>query len=145
MRIDGRGLGKSAAEGVMNLPRLGSWSSWTDRVGRSRSPRLAHDEDAQIELGQTIIIVRPAKLRCVLGEETLVACGSSRGGTSIVAYVLLRLGHHLGESVGLYNHEDQEILAAMQNRRQMTSIIESRNRSLKRWGFKLPEAIHHID
>ena len=129
----------------MNLQRIRSWRSLAEMLGTSRWWRPVQNEDTQVEIAQTLIIMRPAELKRVLGEESLVVCGSSRGGTSIIAFVLLRLGYHLGDRLGLYNHEDEEIVAAMKNPRQLTAIIANRNRRLKRWGFKVPDAIHHVD
>jgi hypothetical protein len=129
----------------MNLQQIRSWSSLRDKVVAPWWRRSSHADEADVEIGQTLIILRPAELKRVLGEESLVVCGSSRGGTSIIAYVLLRLGYYLGDRLGGFNHEDEEIVAAIERPRQMAAIIESRNRRLKRWGFKAPDAIHRID
>lgn len=91
-----------------------------------------------------MVVVRPDSLNRVLGYETLVICGPSRGGTSIISYVFLKIGYYLGEGLG-HNHEDQDILTAMGNSSEMHRIVAERNQRFKRWGFKVPDAIYYID
>jgi hypothetical protein len=99
---------------------------------------------AKIEFRDTMIIVRPDSLANVLGKETLVIGGPSRGGTSIIAYVLLNIGYYLGDKLREDYHEDREILDAIGRPAEMGGIIAERNRQRARWGFKVPDAVHYI-
>jgi hypothetical protein len=103
------------------------------------------DDSANIEIRDTMVIARPDSLTRILTNETLVICGPGRGGTSIIAYVLLSIGYYLGDKLRDNNHEDQDIQAAMGNPSEMDRIIADRNRHFKRWGFKFPRALQHID
>jgi hypothetical protein len=119
--------------------------------GETRLTVLELDDESEfpapgsIDIGGAMIVVRREALMHVLGGETLVICGPARGGTSIVAYALLCTGYFLGEDLGKENHEDQEILKSIADASAMERIIAERNHRFQRWGFKLPDAVHHID
>jgi hypothetical protein len=100
---------------------------------------------AKIEFRDTMIIVRPDSLTDVLGNETLVIGGPSRGGTSIIAYILLNIGYYLGDNLREDYHEDRDILDAIGRPSEMEKIIAGRNQQYARWGFKVPDAVHYID
>jgi hypothetical protein len=99
----------------------------------------------EVDIRDTLILVRPERFYNFVGQETLVICGPTRGGTSVAAYVMLKLGYFLGDHLNQGNHEDLKILAAMNDRVLMTAIIANRNQRLNRWGFKIPEASHHAE
>jgi hypothetical protein len=99
----------------------------------------------EVEVRDSLILVRPERLSSNIGQETLVICGPTRGGTSLAAYVMLKLGYFLGDNVNHGNHEDLEILAAIKDPELMTAIIASRNQRRGRWGFKVPAAAHHSE
>jgi hypothetical protein len=61
----------------------------------------------------------------------------------MIAYVLLKIGYYLGKELRDSYHEDREIIRALGNAFEMERIVLERNKQLKRWGFKLPDAIHY--
>jgi hypothetical protein len=73
-------------------------------------------------------------------ESTIVVTGVARGGTSMVAQVLDRLGLFLGDDCDPVVVEDVAILRALQNSdmNQLQDIIADRNRHFSLWGFKVP-------
>jgi hypothetical protein len=87
-----------------------------------------------------MIVLHPDRLGAAVPHETLVITGSPRGGTSIVAYILLRAGYFLGRDMSALNHEDREIAGAFTEDNRLLTIIEARNREHQRWGFKFPKA-----
>lgn len=101
-------------------------------------------DPANVQFRDTLVVANPDGLARALGSETLVICGPSRGGTSLVSYVLLNLGYPLGEDLDGLVHEDKEILAAIAKPSEMDQIIAERNRRFKRWGFKVPHAVDHV-
>jgi hypothetical protein len=103
------------------------------------------DKSAGIEFRDTMIVVHPDELARVIGNETLVICGPARSGTSLIAYVLLRLGCNLGDDLLDLIHEDREILDAIRQPAEMARVVAERNRRAKRWGFKVPRAVQYLD
>jgi hypothetical protein len=103
------------------------------------------DLAANVEFLDTIIVVRPDSLAKIIGNETLVVCGPGRSGTSLIAYLLLRLGCNLGDDLRDLYHEDLEILEAIRRPTEMERVVAERNRRAKRWGFKVPYAVHYLD
>jgi hypothetical protein len=93
-----------------------------------------------LEVNSSMIVVHPERLRAAVPHETLVITGSPRGGTSIVAYILLRVGYFLGRDMSALNHEDREIGDAFKDNKRLLTIFESRNQQHQRWGFKYPKA-----
>ena len=73
-------------------------------------------------------------------ESTIIVTGVARGGTSMLAQVLDRLGLFLGDLRDAVVVEDTEILRALQNSdmRRLEDIIEDRNQRFAKWGFKVP-------
>jgi hypothetical protein len=110
-------------------------------------------EKNETSVCKTMIIHRPDRLDDVVGQETLVVCGSERGMTSLVAFCLYNTGYFIGEFLGPDNHEDLEFMAAIPHPSQqvrplakgrLPTLIEKRNLAHERWGFKLPRAAFHV-
>jgi hypothetical protein len=78
-------------------------------------------------------------------ECTIIVTGVARGGTSMLAQALDRLGLFLGDSRDSVVVEDTEILDALQNTDmgRLEAIIADRNQRFARWGFKVPN-IHKL-
>jgi len=93
---------------------------------------------------ETMVVCQEDLLRQCLGKETAVITGASRGGTSMVAYALIKLGYPLLSS-GQRTHEHEEILAAWDSDSKRASVVAANNSNHVRWGFKLPEAALHPD
>lgn len=77
-------------------------------------------------------------------KHTIVAAGSSRGGTSVVSYALARAGFFLGPTANAY-HEDMEILKAIKDKASLRKIFAERNLAHDVWGFKIPLAAFYFD
>lgn len=73
-------------------------------------------------------------------ESTIIVTGVARGGTSMLAQVLDRMGLFLGDKRDPMVVEDTEILGALQasDRGQLDNIIANRNQRFLKWGFKVP-------
>lgn len=95
--------------------------------------------DGAVELRDSLIVTRREVLQSRLGRETLLVTGSSRGGTSLVAYTLLRLGYPLAAD-NTPNHEPAEAVAAAGDAARMSAFVSRMNGAHARWGFKLPSA-----
>jgi hypothetical protein len=91
-------------------------------------------------------IFRPRLLqrRINAKHNTTVIAGSSRGGTSVIAYALARTGFNLGPTNDI-NHEDTEILKILRNKSALRTIFDERNAASDVWGFKIPEATYYFD
>jgi hypothetical protein len=98
---------------------------------------------ATIDFRETMIVVRPDRLHEILGNETLLICGASRG-TSLIANILQRLGYYLGDNVNV-DCDDQDVVAAISSPSEMQAIIVERNHQNKRWGLKIPTAVRDLD
>jgi len=72
--------------------------------------------------------------------STFIVTGVARGGTSMVAQILLRLGVFMGERHDAVVVEDVDILDCLQSRDigRFNELIANRNAKFSRWGFKLP-------
>ncbi len=93
-----------------------------------------------------VLILRPD---AGTGDEvglTAIVSGVGRSGTSMAARVLDRLGVPMGPTEGLAVHEDREFLHALVtfDFMLMQRLIEVRNASLTRWGFKFPSLQNHL-
>jgi hypothetical protein len=74
-----------------------------------------------------------------LPQKTILVLGAGRGGTSMVAGTLAKLGIYMGESLSSY-YEDG-ILAncvTANDKQQARNIIAARNEKYPVWGFKKP-------
>ena len=114
------------------------------RLGRAKGRRYK-EEDQTAPVGQldTMVLTRPDLFRGRLGRETLLVTGAARGGTSLAAYALLRLGYPLLSDMG-QNHEHSEFVEARMRRDALAQLITRENATHARWGFKLPAAVRDL-
>ena len=138
-----RPLGQSTKQPIQVFACSGSSRTLLTVLRLDDDPE--YQDPANVEHRDSMIVVRPSQLTRVLGTETLVICGPGRGGTSIVAYVLRNLDYYLGDKLRVNTHEDQDVQTAMGNPSEMERIIADRNRRFKRWGFKFPSSVQHIE
>lgn len=82
-----------------------------------------------------------------LSERTVIVLGVARGGTSMVAGALSRLGVHMGDGINEIVYEDLTFSRAVESRdqRQVRSIIKDRNERFRIWGWKRPASLYYID
>lgn len=73
-------------------------------------------------------------------ERTIVVTGVARGGTTMLAQTLDRLGLFMGDFRDPSDLADLAILSALleSDMRSLQGIIEDRNRRFAEWGFKIP-------
>jgi hypothetical protein len=87
---------------------------------------------------------------CVIGtpidplqhEYTAAILGIPRGGTTMVAGIAQRLGLYIGENLG-YKLEDPDF--DKKPLHHMMNAIQSRNRAMRVWGWKFPEAALYLE
>lgn len=85
-------------------------------------------------------IMRPA----VSGpHKTIVVLGAPRGGTSMVAATLRKLGVMMGEKLG-HQHEDPLFRKDVPIEEKIETV-KRRNRENDVWGWKLPNTIYFIE
>lgn len=72
-----------------------------------------------------------------LPEKTVLVVGVGRGGTSMVAGVLSKLGIYMGEKLSS-RYQDQSLLDCMNrnDKKQAKTIIQERNQKFSIWGMK---------
>jgi len=77
---------------------------------------------------------------------TVVATGVGRSGTSMVAKLIDAFGVPMGPTHGLAVFEDQEFNTALVNfdYQRIGRLIEARNASHTRWGFKFASLQNHL-
>jgi hypothetical protein len=93
-----------------------------------------------------IIIHNETNAAVVNPESTIIATGVARGGTSMLAQVLDRLGLFLGDIRDPVVVEDTEILGALQaaDTAKLDTIIANRNQRFSKWGFKTPNLHNYL-
>ena len=102
---------------------------------------------SNLHQGPGLTVVNPPALRRALDAPHVLICsGAARGGTTALAYALIRAGIGLGQNLDL-NLEDPRFVACMSE----TGIDKQRLRAeiaappdTARWGFKLPAAVFHL-
>lgn len=103
-------------------------------------------ERSLIETERGITIIRPdlLKTRCRNGH-TIIASGASRGGTTALAYALLRGGVNMGPDLPLNLEDDRFVDCIKQKRISRTELSKLlRTSTSERWGFKVPDAVFHL-
>lgn len=104
-------------------------------------------QELAVDLGRYVTIARGEAIPKQAQPRTYVLAGSSRGGTSALAYIFLRKGVDLGAG-NKVNHEDRNMAAAItRNEIDVPAVrryIEQRNTEKDVWGFKLPRAAMHL-
>lgn len=99
----------------------------------------------EIQKKTGFLIFRPNLLaHRIQFKHTIVACGSSRGGTSSISYALAQAGVYLGPTADL-NHEDTDIVKSIRDKAALRRIFAERNKTHDTWGFKVPEAAFYLD
>lgn len=74
-----------------------------------------------------------------LPEKTVIVLGAARGGTSMVAGTLSKLGLYMGEDLPtLYEDSVMSLCLRQNDKRQAKKIIKERNEKYAVWGFKKP-------
>lgn len=102
-------------------------------------------EDSNIEFYDSFIIFKKNKIknRLLSKKYTLPVIGSSRGGTSALAWLLRESNIFMGDSSS-HNHEDPEFLNNIGNKNKIKSIIQQRNIAQDIWGVKVPALSFHM-
>ncbi|SFD64594.1 hypothetical protein [Roseivivax sediminis] len=108
----------------------------------------------EFHLEQTMLVTNPGLLASVVGTETLVVGGPARGMTTVVSYSLYELGCFIGANLQMHNLEDLDMMRALPSRtlfkrplhrrKAFRKLVEERNGSHTRWGFKLPRAAQYF-
>jgi hypothetical protein len=75
-----------------------------------------------------------------VGSHTLIISGVARGGTSMLAQLVQKLGLFLGDSLYPLVLEDRDLMKAMSDKDWscFDQLIEDRNKRFPVWGFKIP-------
>ena len=76
-------------------------------------------------------------------QKTIVVLGAPRGGTSMVAATLRKLGIMMGERLG-HQHEDPLFRKAVPLEEKVRTV-ERRNREHDVWGWKLPNSVYDLE
>jgi hypothetical protein len=85
-------------------------------------------------------ILRPANSDAV---KTIIVLGTPRGGTSMVAATLRKLGVMMGEGLG-HQHEDPKFRRTIPVADMLVTIAE-RNAAHSLWGWKLPNSVYYVE
>jgi hypothetical protein len=80
-------------------------------------------------------------------DAPIVVIGTGRGGTSMLAGALAKLGVFMGERAYPPVYEDVGLSEAFEEKdyRQVSRIASAYNKSYPRWGWKRPSAIAYLD
>lgn len=106
---------------------------------------MSHSQQVEsIELG---MIYRSNKYQAYLEEKnrTIIMAGCSRGGTSALGIMAKALGLPIGSDDESVVHEDVAIMNCLRRDSGLKAIVSDRNSNHNIWGFKLPEAIFHME
>lgn len=78
--------------------------------------------------------------------QTIVVCGPARGGTTMIAKILLNLGVYLGEDLTRHTHEDMEIFKALEKDQweAFEHVVSKRNSQFSVWGWKRPQTVDRL-
>lgn len=99
-----------------------------------------------VETLDAFVTLKPRRLKRSLSlPHTFLATGSSRGGTSMVGFLLSQLGVHMGTHDGSVVHEDLAIINNIEDKAQLEAHIARRNKGHRVWGFKAPSAAFELD
>lgn len=79
-------------------------------------------------------------------EKTLIVLGAARGGTSMVAGLLYRMGVFMGTRMDKVVYEDVELSGAIESGdfNAVARMIRERNDKYGLWGWKRPAVVDHI-
>lgn len=78
------------------------------------------------------------------GPKTIIVLGAPRGGTSMVAATLRKLGVVMGEGKLGHQHEDKAFRGEVPVE-SMLETIRRRNQDYDMWGWKLPNSVYYLD
>jgi hypothetical protein len=76
-------------------------------------------------------------------KKTVVVLGAPRGGTSMVAATLRKLGVMMGETLDS-QHEDRHFRREVPLE-DMIATVKRRDESYDLWGWKLPNAVYYVE
>jgi hypothetical protein len=85
-------------------------------------------------------ILRPANPDA---KRTIIVLGTPRGGTSMVAATLRKLGVMMGERLG-HQHEDPNFRGEVPLG-DMLATVKQRNDTYDIWGWKLPNNVYYVE
>lgn len=108
------------------------------RFARARGPKAIPISNAASMLANSGLCILNGNAR-EMPTKTVIVLGLARGGTSMIAGVLKKLGIYMGETrPPLY--EDQVLGAMIEsgNHRAAGMVIQERNLRYETWGFKNP-------
>jgi len=76
-------------------------------------------------------------------QKTVIVLGAPRGGTSMVAATLRKLGVMMGEELG-HQHEDRNFRRDVPIEK-MIETISARNAAHDLWGWKMPNSVYYVE
>ena len=77
-------------------------------------------------------------------KYTICTMGSPRGGTSLIAYILISLGFELGSESNPLNHEDNNFLPEkFKIPDYVEKYVNIKNSFYDIWGFKMPNIVRY--
>jgi hypothetical protein len=76
-------------------------------------------------------------------QKTIVVLGAPRGGTSMVAATLRKLGVVMGEKLG-HQHEDANFRRDVPLE-TMIATVQERNEKYDLWGWKMPNSVYYVE
>ena len=85
-------------------------------------------------------ILRPAQPG---PHKTIIVLGAPRGGTSMVAATLRKLGVVMGEKLG-HQHEDPSFRRDVPME-TMIATVQERNEKHDVWGWKMPNSVYYVE
>ena len=98
------------------------------------------DQDTLLNTGVIATRLAGPRTRKDAGKRTLIVTGIARSGTSLVATLLKEAGVFMGEFLHDEVNEDAQVLELLRHRDTavLKELIEARNVTHDRWGFKIP-------
>ena len=76
-------------------------------------------------------------------QKTIIVLGAPRGGTSMVAATLRKLGVAMGEKLG-HQHEDNSFRRDVPLE-TMIATVQERNEKYDLWGWKMPNSVYYVE
>src|SRR5690606_39609224 len=97
--------------------------------------------DALVNKGITIVGVHKSE------TKPITVIGTARGGTSMIAGVLTKLGVFMGDRALPPVFEDMKLSEAMESKdlKKAQRIVAKYNEKHAKWGWKRPSSIEYLD